>query len=81
MMLGNGYDFILKPQPVKVVSLATPQSRDRLFNKTGSTDGFGGYVVMIPSRQIGIIMLANRNTPNEARVQAAYTLLKTLLQQ
>ncbi|RUT24464.1 class C beta-lactamase [Asaia sp. W19] len=81
MMLGNGYDFILKPQPVKVVSLATPQSRDGLFNKTGSTDGFGGYVVMIPSRQIGIIMLANRNTPNEARVQAAYTLLKTLLQQ
>ncbi|GBQ86151.1 class C beta-lactamase [Asaia krungthepensis] len=79
MMLGNGYDFILKPQPVKVLSLDTPQNNAVIFNKTGSTDGFGGYIVMIPSRRIGIIMLANRNTPNEARVQATYTLLRALL--
>ncbi|NVN43208.1 beta-lactamase [Asaia siamensis] len=79
MLLGNGYDFIMKPHPVTAVEPHQPDDQNVIFNKTGSTDGFGGYVVMIPSQKIGIVMLANRNTPNDARVEATYRLLNALM--
>ena len=79
MLLGNGYDFIMKPHPVTVITSPHPDEQDVIFNKTGSTDGFGGYVAMIPSRHIGVVVLANKNTPNEARVEATYGLLNALL--
>ncbi len=34
---------------------------------------------MVPSEKIGVVMLANKNTPNEARVEATYKLIKALL--
>lgn len=49
-----------------------------LINKTGSTNGFGAYVVFVPARQIGVVMLANRNLPIPERVRAAYQILKAL---
>lgn len=79
MLLGNGYDFIMKPHPVTVITSRRPDEQDVIFNKTGSTDGFGGYVAMIPSKRIGVVVLANKNTPNEARVEATYGLLNALL--
>ncbi|TIO48616.1 MAG: class C beta-lactamase, partial [Mesorhizobium sp.] len=48
---------------------------DVVLNKTGSTNGFGAYVAYVPSRKIGIVMLANKAYPNEARVRAAYQVL------
>nr|WP_242403302.1 serine hydrolase [Asaia platycodi] len=79
ILLGNGYDFIMKPHPVTVITSRRPDEQEVIFNKTGSTDGFGGYVAMIPSRHIGVVVLANKNTPNEARVEATYGLLNALL--
>ncbi len=49
-----------------------------LFNKTGSTRGFGAYAAFVPERRIGVVFLANRNWPNEARVRAGHAILSTL---
>jgi len=47
-------------------------------NKTGSTNGFGGYAVFVPSEQKSIVILANKNYPNDARVELAYDIFKAL---
>ena len=51
---------------------------DLLLNKTGSTNGFGAYVVLLPARDTGLVILANRNYPNAERVRIALRILTTL---
>jgi len=58
--------------------LAEPPAGPALFNKTGSTNGFGAYAAFVPAKGIGIVMLANKNFPNAARVTAAYKVLEQL---
>ena len=79
MIRGNGPDFIQTPQPASAVDPASAGQGDVLLSKTGATNGFGAYVAVIPSRKIGIVVLANRNYPNEARVTATYHLIEALL--
>src|SRR5690606_1795026 len=68
MKAANHYDFILKPQAVYKFTPALAPRKDVILNKTGSTNGFGAYVAMLPGENLGIVVLANRNYPNEARI-------------
>ena len=74
---GNAEEIIFDPTPVQAL---VPQrgAAARLFDKTGSTGGFGAYVVFVPARRIGLVMLANRSIPIPARVEAAYAILEQL---
>lgn len=80
LLQGNGPDMVLKPQPTARLTPPRPAEPKAWYNKTGSTGGFGAYMAFIPSEGIGIVLLANRNYPNEARVEAAYRILSTLVQ-
>ena len=71
--------MIMKAQPATALTPPLAPSRPALFNKTGSTNGFGSYVVFVPDKRIGIVMMANKNFPIPARVTAAYAVLEGLL--
>lgn len=78
---GNSYDFILQPQPMARVDVPQPVTGARIFNKTGATNGFGGYIVMLPEAELGVIYLGNRNIPNGDRISATYGLIADILAQ
>ncbi|WP_244158057.1 class C beta-lactamase [Phytopseudomonas flavescens] len=79
MLAGNAPALALETQPASRLSARDTSEQGVLFSKTGSTNGFGGYIAFIPDEQIGLVLLANRNVPLDARVDAAFTLLQQVL--
>ena len=75
LLAGNSSDMTRQPHKVTRLDPPQPLRKDVLINKTGSTNGFGAYAAFIPARQVGIVLLANRNFPIPARVSAAYKIL------
>ncbi|SAK71567.1 beta-lactamase [Caballeronia catudaia] len=75
---GNAASMILNATPVTRIDPPQPPRDDVWINKTGSTNGFGAYVAFVPKERVGIVMLANRNIPNEERVKAAYAIITSL---
>ncbi len=79
LLEGNSMDVVLKPQPIQVDNYPTPVLNNVWVNKTGATNGFGGYIAYIPAEKSGIVILANKNYPNADRVKAAYTILESAM--
>ncbi len=75
---GNSAQVAFDTLPVKALQPPLAPQQAVWINKTGATNGFGAYVAFVPSRQLGIVILANRNYPNEARVRLALRILTQL---
>ena len=75
---GNSTEMAMQPHKVSWLTPAQAQPANVLYNKTGSTGGFGAYVVYVPSKDMGVVILANRNYPNAERVKLAYAILSAM---
>nr|WP_210426025.1 class C beta-lactamase [Chromobacterium violaceum] len=78
LLAGNSNEIAFQPQKVEWLNPPRLAEGDVLLNKTGSTSGFGAYVLFVPARKVGIVMLANRNYPNAERVRAAFRILSAV---
>nr|WP_223463421.1 class C beta-lactamase [Pseudomonas sp. A-R-26] len=77
---GNSTPMAMEAHKVQWLNPPQAQPQNVLVNKTGSTGGFGAYVAYVPSKDIGIVMLANKNYPNAQRVRIAHQILSALTQ-
>ncbi|SCW78743.1 beta-lactamase class C [Rhizobium mongolense subsp. loessense] len=78
LLAGNSSDMAMKPHAVAPLVPPQKPAQDVFFNKTGSTGGFGTYAAFVPTRRIGVVLLANRNYPIPERIKAAYSILAML---
>lgn len=75
LLEGNSAKVSLEANPATKIDPPKPPLVSVLVNKTGSTSGFSSYVAFIPKMKTGIVLLANKNYPVEARVMAGYQIL------
>jgi beta-lactamase class C len=78
LLQGNSTKVITEANPVTRIDPPTKPLPDVLVDKTGSTNGFAAYVAFVPGKKTGIVLLANKNYPIDARVTAAYQILTRL---
>ena len=75
---GNSTPMAMEPHKVTWLTPAQAEPANVLYNKTGSTGGFGAYVAYVPSKDMGVVILANRNYPNAERVKVAHAILSAM---
>ena len=75
---GNGDKMIYDSHVVSAINPPQPPKAAAWINKTGSTGGFSAYVAFVPEKKLGIVVLANKSYPNEARVRLAYRIFSEL---
>lgn len=78
LLAGNSPQMAFTPQKVTALEPPRPAPDNAWINKTGSTGGFGAYVAFVPGKDMGIVLLANKNYPNEERIKAAHRILTAL---
>jgi beta-lactamase class C len=77
MTRGNSSKLMgARPNPATAIEPPMPPRKDVIFNKTGSTGGFGAYVFAAPERKLGIVILANKFYPNEERTKVAWQVME-----
>ncbi len=67
---GNGDAMVFKPNRGMPLD-GIPPPAGALVNKTGGTNGFSAYAAFIAEREIGLVILANRNHPVQHRLVLA----------
>lgn len=75
---GNSTPMAMEAHKVKWLASPQPEPANVLYNKTGATGGFGAYVAFVPSKELGIVILANKNYPNAERVKIAHEIFSAL---
>lgn len=78
LLMGNSRDMAMQAQQVRWLNPPQAQPDNVFINKTGSTGGFGAYVAYIPSQDVGIVILANKNFPIADRIKIAHRILTQL---
>jgi beta-lactamase class C len=78
LLAGNSTPMAMEAHKVQWLNPPQPEPNSVLLNKTGSTGGFGTYVAFVPAKDIGIVILANKNFPIPERVKAAHQILSAL---
>jgi beta-lactamase class C len=78
LLAGNSAKVMFEANPATELDPPLQPQDDVLINKTGSTNGFAAYVAFAPEKKIGIVLLANKSYPIDARVTAAYEILTRL---
>lgn len=80
LLAGNSPQMATEAHKVQWLNPPQPQQENLLLNKTGSTGGFGAYAMFVPSKDIGIVILANKNYPIAERVKIAHQILSAMSQ-
>lgn len=78
LVQGNGPQVAFQPNPVTALQPPLTPQQEVWVNKTGGTTGFGAYVAFVPAKKVGVVILANKNYPNEERVKLAYRIIDGL---
>ncbi|WP_244858273.1 class C beta-lactamase [Pseudomonas sp. PP3] len=78
LLAGNSTPMAMEAHEAHWLNPPQLQTGNWLLNKTGSTGGFGAYVAFVPSKDVGIVMLANKNFPIADRVRIAHQVLSAL---
>lgn len=78
LLAGNSASMMIGSVPATRLKPPFPPRRTVLINKVGSTEGFSAYVAYVPSKEIGVVLLANKSFPIAERVQAGYRIIEKL---
>lgn len=78
LLEGNSQDVIYKGIPATAINPPLQPQSEVLINKTGSTNGFSTYAAFVPAERIGVVILANKSYPIDARVTAVYRILTAI---